>query len=103
MLWDASDLDSSPMGGYAWCIAKGPPQWTGSSYQPGGIYYKRIQWSGNAASWADSSWQQPSVFNPTRYYDFDSGQPYAPQAGSTNKAEVGEGRLTMAVIKNNFL
>ncbi len=46
----AVNLDSAPLGGWAWCIAKGLPQGTGTYYWPGTNYYRRIQWTGTSAS-----------------------------------------------------
>ena len=103
------NLDSSSLGGWAWCVAKGLPQGTGTNYQPGTFYYRRIQWSGDVASWADlNGWQQLSLTNSTRYFDFDSNPtaaPGAPQLGGSKRVSLGftGSRPQMAVIRNGYL
>jgi hypothetical protein len=105
----AINLDSSPLGGWVWCIAKSFPSGTGSSYTNGSIYYRRIQWSSGTNLWVDSSWQPLSASGAPEYYDFDdwtSSTPNAPE-GSGCSTGLGfqwdGGRLHMAMIRNNIL
>ncbi len=105
----AVNLDPSPLGGWAWCIAKGLPVTNGSNW-PGTNYYRRIQWSGGVAAWVDTIWMPVtnSAANSFRYFDFDSnpgGAPGAPQLGGTNTLTLGASgsRLQMAVILNSNL
>jgi hypothetical protein len=99
----AYNFDASPVGGYAWFVAKGP-----SSGNLGGqIYFRRLQWNGPNPEWV-GNWQV--VEGPYRdYYDI-------PQVSGTNSVllaphkdgtalELGNlgSRLMTAVIRNGYL
>ncbi|MBU6399001.1 MAG: hypothetical protein KGS61_01660, partial [Verrucomicrobia bacterium] len=74
------------------------------------IYYRRIQWSGTTASWADSSSQQLTNWGSApEYYDFDdatSTLPLAPEGSSCSysiELYRDGSRLQMATIRNGYL
>jgi hypothetical protein len=96
----AYNFDSSPPGGYAWFVAKGP---SASSTNGGQIYYRRLSWSGNTPAWADASWQ-PVTSSYRDYFDIPQGATnVALQSGGTvNLGNTGS-RLMMAVIRGNYL
>ena len=102
----AVNLDSPPVGGYAWCIAKAKPD--NPKYQQAKIWYRRIQWDQvPSAAWA-GDWQALSVNGETPYFDFDNdptGTYGAPQLGGTLRVNFGRqgSRLHMAVIRNGYL
>jgi hypothetical protein len=105
----AVNFDSPPTGGYAWFVAKAPP--TNGPPNPGGaIYYRRLQWSGTNAAWADGAWQPvpdpPSPQTYRDYYDLDNGGVTAPQLGGPTRIDLryaGASRLMMAVIRDRHL
>lgn len=104
------NFDAVPSDGYAWLVAKGPPNLT--NYQGGAVFYRRLQWSGTNAAWADTNWLTVSTStNYQDYYDLDSTNGVsgisAPQApNTTNSAivlyDVGS-RLAASTIRNGFL
>jgi len=116
----AVNFDTVTSNGYAWFVAKGPPEYgtqSGTNYYGGGaVYYRRLQWLGTNADWVETNWVSvPSPQPDYRdYYDFDgtniststqAGGLGAPQLGGTNRIAlkyVGS-RLMMAVIRNGFL
>lgn len=107
----AVNFDSAPVGGYAWFIAKGPPEHS-PIYKGGAVRYRRLKWNGNTVAWQDQSWQ--NLPEPTtdyrNYFDYDDVNYFAPvasapQAGSTVKINFGNvgSRLMMAMIRNGHL
>ena len=110
----AVNFDAVPTNGYAWFVAKGPPD-AGTNYQGGAVLYRRLQWQGTNAAWADTNWIELSNSGPT-YQDYyePSGTNFssyptagvsAPQLGTTNGINLyGVGsRLMMATIRNGFV
>jgi hypothetical protein len=112
----AVNFDAVPTNGFAWFIAKGPPD-LGTNYQGGQLWYRRLQWLGTNAVWADTNWFAVSNAGPNYrdYYDLDSGDSTtnldsgisAPEAVSEgghaiSLIDVGS-RLAMPVIRNGFL
>jgi hypothetical protein len=103
-----------PAGGIAWFVAAGPPD-AGTNYQGGPVLYRRLQWMGTNAAWADTNWIEVSNPGPTYrdYYEL-SGTNFnsvpttgisAPQLGTTNGINlylIGS-RLMMATIRNDIL
>jgi hypothetical protein len=110
-LQPAVNFDSVPANGYVWFVAKGPPTLSGS-YQGGDIMYRRLQWTGTNAAWADPNWSNvSSSVNYQDYYDFDgtnttvvpsSGISAPQQNGTTPLWKVGS-RLAMTCVRNGFL
>ena len=69
----AFNFDTVATNGYAWFVAKGPPDW-GQTNNPGGpLCYRRLQWQATNANWADTNWVVLSNTVPTyqNYYDLD--------------------------------
>ncbi len=110
----AVNFDDVATDGYAWFVAKGPPD-AGTNYQGGPVLFRRLQWQGTNAVWADTNWVE--VSNPgatyqdyfelagTNFSSFLNAGVTAPQLGTTNGVELyGIGsRLMMATIHNGFL
>jgi hypothetical protein len=105
------NFDTVQSSGYSWFVAKGSPDLSGS-YQGGAIMYRRLQWSGNNASWADTNWFAVSAASNYRdYYDLDGTNTNvtptdgisAPQSGGTVPLYQIGSRLTDACIRNGFL
>jgi hypothetical protein len=110
----AVNFDEVPTNGYAWFVAKGTPD-SGTNYQGGAVLYRRLQWQGTNAVWADANWveagdagsdyQDYYEFSGTNFSSFPFTGISAPQAGTTNGINlysVGS-RLMMATIHNGFL
>jgi len=97
-----------PNNGYAWFVAKGAPD-LGTNYQGGAIHYRRLQWSGTNAAWAETDWIVLTNSGPTYrdYYDLDNTSVAAPQATAEGGIVITLGavgsRLAMTVIRNGFL
>jgi hypothetical protein len=108
----AVNFDFVPTNGYAWFVAKGPPDLT--NYQGGAICYRRLQWFGTNAS-MDTNWfTVTSVTNYQDYYDLDGTNiSLLPESGTDISAPQTNGspidlhetgsRLAMTVIRNGFL
>jgi len=111
----AVNFDESTTNDYAWFVVKGPPDLS-SNYQGGAIYYRRMQWTGTNAAWAENNWiaVTNSVGTYRDYYDLDgtniidivpSGiSIYAPNKDGVplNLHTVGS-RLAMTSIRNGYL
>jgi len=113
-LQPAVNFDPVPTNGYAWFVAKGPAEF-GSNYQGGAILYRRLQWSGTNAAWADTDWfavtNGPGVAYRD-YFDLDgtnSSMLGGAHIGAPAKGSGGIGlstlgsRLGMTAIRNGFL
>ena len=103
----AVNFDVVPTNGYAWFVAKGAPD-LGTNYQGGAIHYRRLQWSGTNAAWADTDWIVITNSGPTYrdYYDLETTSVAAPQATAEGGIAISLGvgsRLAMPVIRNGFL
>lgn len=93
----ATCFDNPPLGGYAWFVGKGPALLE-PHYQGGSILYRRLQWVGTNAVWADTNWSTASGTNYQDYYDLEGtnstifpGQTIAaPQAGTTTGIVLSE-------------
>jgi hypothetical protein len=113
----AVNFDNVAADGYAWFVAKGPPEWgtrSGTNYYFGGaVLYRRLQWSGTNAVWADATWVTNQTSLQRDYYDFDGADDVtihnpgigAPQLGGTGRIALGDigSRLLTAVIRNGSL
>jgi len=109
----AVNFDPVAPNGYAWFVAKGPPEWGTNYYQGGPILYRRLQWSGSNAVWADPAWVTNLDTAYRSYYDFDGTNGVyaatsgigAPQGGGTDRIDLGDtgSRLMTAVIRNGYL
>jgi hypothetical protein len=108
----AVNFDEAPTNGYAWFVAKGPPN-LGTNYQGGEILYRRLQWQGTNAVWADTNWN-PVINGSTTYrdyYDLDgtnttivpSGGVIAPVSGGDISLYETGSRLSTVIIRNGFL
>lgn len=110
----AVNFDGVPTNGYAWFVAKGPPD-AGTNYQGGPVLFRRLQWQGTNAAWADTNWVE--VSNPgaayqdyyelagTNFSSFPNAGVTGPQLGTTNGIDlflIGS-RLMMATVHNGFL
>jgi hypothetical protein len=102
----AFNFDGSPVGGYAWFIAKGP-----SSGNTGGrIYYRRLQWNGTTVAWAPGGWQVLGDPFPgyRDYYDIPQRiqNPVllapAKEASGLDLGWIGSKLLT-SIIRNGYL
>jgi len=109
-LQPAVNFDSVQSNGYAWFVAKGPPNLT--NYQGGAIVYRRLQCRGTNAAWADTSWFTVSTTtNYQDYYDLDGTNTTvvqtsgisAPQTNGTVPLYWVGSRLMNAVIRNGAL
>jgi hypothetical protein len=112
----AVNFDDVATNGYAWFVAKGPPDLS-TNYQGGAICYRRLQWFGTNAAWAETNWVVLSNTVPSyrNYYDLDGtnldvrpapgSAVFAPQAGNLAAIDlqVVGSRLAMTVIRNGFL
>jgi hypothetical protein len=111
----AINFDDVPTSGYAWFVAKGPPDLS-TNYQGGAIHYRRLQWQGTNAVWAETNWV--AVTDPATtyrdYYDLDgTNVTFAPARGAGVSAPNKDGtsmdlhqigsRLAMSVIRNGCL
>jgi hypothetical protein len=107
-------FDDVPTNGYAWFVAKGPPDLS-TNYAGGAICYRRLQWSGTNA-FMDTNWfiLTNTVINYRGYYDLDGtnvtvfppagGGVNAPQSnGSPIDLHQTGSRLAISVIRNGFL
>jgi len=109
----AVNFDQVATNGYAWFVAKGPPEWGANYYSGGAILYRRLQWSGTNAVWADATWITNPITSYRNYFDLDGTNSLysptdgigAPQAGGSSKIGLGNvgSRLMMAVIRNGYL
>jgi len=111
----AVNFDDVTTNAYAWFVAKGPPDLS-SNYQGGAICYRRLQWSGTNAGWAETNWivvtNTATAYRD--YYDLDgTNVSVYPRAGEGVSAPANGGtnidlhqagsRLAMTVIRNGFL
>jgi hypothetical protein len=108
------NFDDVATNDYAWFVAKGPPD-TGTNYQGGPVLFRRLQWQGTNAAWADTNWVEVSNSGTTyqgyfelagtNFSSLSSAGVAAPQLGTTNGVGLyGIGsRLLMATIHNGFL
>jgi hypothetical protein len=104
----AVNFDTVPTNGYAWFVAKGPPD-LGTNYQGGELYYHRLQWVGTNAL-LDTNWF--AVSNPGSnyrdYYDLDGTNiTTSPATGVIAPVSGGDiwlyetgSRLSTVVIRN---
>jgi hypothetical protein len=111
----AVNFDPVATNGYAWFVAKGPPEWgtrSGTNYYLGGpLLYRRLQWSGTNAVWADATWVTNQVASYRNYYDFDGTNSIftptngisAPQGSNKIGLWYVGSRLMMAVVRNGYL
>lgn len=111
-LQPAVNFDSVATNGPAWFVTKGAPSL--SPYQGGKLYFRRLQWTGNSATWADTNWLEitNTGSNYRNYYDLDgtngnafatSGL-YAPEEGGPAISLYGVGsRFGAVVIRNRLL
>jgi hypothetical protein len=110
----AVNFDDVPADGPAWFVAKGPPDFS-TNYQGGPLLYRRLQWIGTNAVWADENWLEVSNTGSTYqdYYDLDGTNVEtfptvgisASQGGTANGVNlytIGS-RLMMAVVRNQSL
>ena len=111
----AVNFDPVTTNDYVWFLAKGPPD-TGTNYQGGPILYRRLQWQGTNAYWADTNWVEMANPGPS-YQDYCEltvgtnfdGLPVpvgAPQAGTSTKINLTQGGSKLesaAVIRNGFM
>jgi hypothetical protein len=109
----SASFDAVPTNGYAWFVASDLPD-GGTNHQGGSVLFRRLQWQGTNAAWADTNWVEAS--NPgatyqdyyeltgTNFSSIPSGVT-APQLGSTNGVDLFSigSRLMMATIHNGFL
>lgn len=112
----AVSFDDVATNGRAWFVAKGPPR-LNKVYQGGALCYRRLQWNGTSAGWADPHWMILSEPTPTYrdYYDLDGTNTArlplpdsgisAPQAGGARRMDLPNtgSRLMTAVIRDGFL
>ena len=113
----AVNFDAVPTNGYAWLVAKGPPD-LGTNYQGGALCYRRMQWSGSNVVLVDTNWVVVTNDGPTyrNYYDLDgtnvtvvagAGEVSAPHPfggpGERITLHLGGSRLAMPVIRQGFL
>jgi hypothetical protein len=100
------NFDASPLGGYAWFVAKGPSTGQGTSYRGGPLQYRRLSWNGSTAQWFDGSWLVLPEPQPTYldYFDLDGGNIYAPELGDPGVGLLRTGsRLRTPVIRTSVL
>lgn len=108
-LQPAINYDNVATNGYTWFVGKGTPT-LGGTNQGGSIYYRRLQWSGTNAVWADTNgFVLLSSTNYQDYFDLDPTNANAPTGISAPQSNnpvtlysVGS-RLAQAVIRNGFL
>jgi hypothetical protein len=107
-------FDDAPTNGYAWFVAKGPPDLS-TNYAGGAICYRRLQWVGTNAT-MDTNWfiLTNTVLNYRDYYDLDGtnvtvfpaagGGINAPQTNGTPiDLHLSGSRLAISAIRNGFL
>ena len=103
----AVNFDSPPRGQFAWFVAKQSPR-IETNYLGGPISYRRLQWSGTNAVWADTNWVTLTNRFYRNYFDLDGGNVGAPHTNlgalyfPINLKNVGS-RLMMAVIRDGAL
>ncbi len=106
----AVNFDSPPRGQYAWFVAKRFHN-DETNATGGAISYRRLQWSGTNAEWADTNWMTLTNSFYRDYFDLDVGNVLAPHAPSTNEGssyspiglQATGSRLMMAVIRDGAL
>lgn len=109
------NLDAVETNDPAWFVAKGSPDF-GTDYQGGALFYRRLQWQGTNAAWADTNWMEISgsgsgyqdyyELGGTNFNSIPLGTGIvAPQAGGTNGINLfsAGSRLMMATIRNGYL
>jgi hypothetical protein len=105
--------------GYAWLVAKGPPQLgSGTNYRGGAVLYRRLRWTNSTAILVDDTWKQVTDAVPALdyrdYFDIEgTNQVFtylgptleASQAGGSKKIDLAitGSRLMNALIRNGFL
>ena len=112
----AVNFDTVATNGYAWFVVKGPPDWSNTNNPGGPLCYRKLQWQGTNAMWADTNWTVLSNTVPTyqNYYDLDGtnitvdstgGPVFAPDPGSASAFSLNiiGSRLTPTVIRDDFL
>ncbi len=57
----AVNFDPVATNGYAWFVGKGPPDWNNTNNPGGPLCYRKLQWQGANAVWADTNWTVRSV------------------------------------------
>jgi len=88
------NFDPVATNGYAWFVGKGPPDWSNTNNPGGPLCYRKLQWQGANAVWADTNWTVLSNTVPTyqNYYDLDgtnitvlaTNGVFAPDPGNSN-------------------
>jgi hypothetical protein len=100
----AVNFDNSPRGQYAWFVAK---HWRTNEtlYRGGALSYRRLQWSGTTADWADTNWITLTNAFYRDYFDLDDGNVGAPQTNDSPRVDLRQtgSRLMMAVIRAGVL
>jgi hypothetical protein len=101
----AVNFDTSPLGGYAWFVAKGPSQGAPYTYQAGRLKSRKLSWGTNGAEWKSSWMELSSPSSYLTYFDLDRGSVSAPQKGTSSRIDLARtgSRLMMALIKNGSL
>jgi hypothetical protein len=103
----AINFDAVATNGYAWFVAKGPPELS-EGYKGGPVCYRRLQWSGTNAT-LDTNWffvtNSPSAYQD--YFDFEITNVTAPEATSLGGGHIdlwpNSGHLAMTAIRSGFL
>jgi hypothetical protein len=111
----AVNVDGVAADGYAWFVTKGAPVVSSTNYPGGAVLYRRLQWQGMNAVWADADWveavnsgpdyQDYYEFSGTNFDSFPAAGISAPQLGTTEGVDLYSigSRLMMATIRNGFL
>jgi hypothetical protein len=101
----AVNYDASPLGGYAWFVAKGPSQGSPYPYQAGRLMSRKLAWEANGAEWKSSWTTLSSPASYLTYFDLDRGAVTAPQKGTSYRIDLRRtgSRLMMALIKGGVL
>jgi hypothetical protein len=93
--------------GYAWLVAKGPPDLRGT-YRGGPLCYRRLHWVGTNA-YLDTNWSfvTNSSSDYRDFFDYSITNLPAPQATAQGGASIdlwpNSGRLAMTSVRNGFL
>jgi hypothetical protein len=110
-LQPAVNYESVSTNDYAWFVAKGPAA-SGANYQGGAVLYRRLQWLGTNASWADKDWAVVTGSAYRDYYDLDGtnsamlgGASIGAPAKDSRGVDISTlgSRLTATSIRNGFL
>ncbi len=89
-------FDPVPAGGFAWFLAKAPPETT-QGFNGGAIYYRAMEWRNGQADWVTGmGWQELSGGSYRDYFDFDAATVDAPtlgpEPGTSSIIQLGPGR-----------